>query len=156
MKESLLYLKKQMCWEAVRFRLTNLPVLVFSLITLSVVVYYFRANSWQAALNPETIKQLMAFASLFSLVFYFAFGRFGLKMLVALCVMASIALIVHLVTGPKVSLLALVNDIVQRIVIIAIGLCLYLWDKEREDKAAQSTDTSPLKPDSSSGKIDLS
>src|SRR2546429_2771333 len=84
-------------WEIVKLRLTNLPVVLLLLITLAVSVFYYNADAWRAACDPQVLKPLMAAATAISLLVYFLIRNDGLKVLLIFHVLASAALLAHMV-----------------------------------------------------------
>lgn len=120
---------------AAKSRLTNWPVIVLLIITLAVVVFYYDATAWREAFNPQVLKPLMAAASAVSLLLYFFIGSDGLKLLLAVHVLASIAIVVGMLIEWRTGAADFVIEVVRRGVFVLILLCLYLWDKEREAKA---------------------
>lgn len=128
-------------WAAVKARLTNWPVIGLFVITLTIVVFYFDAASWRAAIKPEVLKPLMAIASALSLMFYFLAGRDALKFLIAVHVLASLAIFAHMATD-QTALADFAIEVVRRIVIVAVVVCLYLWSRDREADGLPKRDKS--------------
>jgi hypothetical protein len=115
----------------VKARLTNWPVIGLFIITVAIVVFYFDVASWRAAINPEVLKPLMAIASALSLMFYFLAGRDALKFLIAVHVFASLAIFAHMATQ-QMLLADFAVEVVRRVVVVAVVVCLYLWSRDRE------------------------
>lgn len=122
-------------------RLTNCPVIVLLVITLAVIVFYYDATAWREAFNPQVVKPLMAAASAVCLLLYFFIGSDGLKLLLAVHVLASIVIIAGMLIEWRTGVMDFVIEVVRRGVFVVILLCLYLWDKDREAKARSTRPT---------------
>ncbi len=138
--------QRQLRWDIVKLRLTNLPVVILLLINLAVTVFYYNADAWRGAFDPQVLKPLMAAATAISLVLYFFIGNDGLKLLLAVTILASIAIVAHMIIEWRTPVADFAVEVVRRIFWVLMVLCLCLWDRDREAQARSTTNETTEPP----------
>lgn len=128
---------------AVECRLTNWPVIVLLFLALAVVLFDHDAVAWREALNPQVIKPLVAAASLVCLLLFFFIGSDGLRLLLAIHVLASVAVLVGMLIERQTGVPDFIIEVVRRGVYVVLLLSLCLWAKDREAKTRSTASTSP-------------
>jgi hypothetical protein len=125
--------------KVTKARLTNLPAVILLMWTVGVLMFHYDRESLAAALDPRIIRPLMAEVTAISLILYFFIGSDGLKLLLAATILASVAIVAHMIIEWRTPVAHFVIEIVRRTFWVLIVLCLYLWDRDREAKARSTT-----------------